>query len=477
MVDACNPQFLNSIKPPHESLMQKVTRIVYSKNLNRGKYEELSLQAKMLGSLRKEIWHRFGSIRGVGANHRKIRDEWVKSRNFLPLPAKAWKETLRDVLDDISLYEEAAKVKVKEAIAKRTKDLNARLALYRALKSDEWVSDPYLCRKMRKHKKHGKTNVNNQIILENGVYSQFKDKNGQTWLKIPSFSRGKMVVVPLNSNIVLTGCLRLILRDGVVAVHYTIPQKKFRPCGDKIIGVDKGYTEAFADSEGGFHGAALGKVLTEGTEKRHQRGMARNKLYQIAKKKPHKAKNIRRYNLGRKKLTRHYKHQQALIRNIAFQSAHAIVDQACEVRAEDLTRTFASKQKFKKFNRTMSGWAKGSLAEALKVVTKARCSCLRVVNAAYSSQVDSQTNRLEGRRVGDKFYHVSGDVSHADTNAAKNIKRRADDTNIGLYTPHKEVKQILLDRLTATGGVSCVPNSDRPSLTQVARRKRTSTES
>jgi len=39
----------------------------------------------------------------------------------------------------------------------------------------------------------------------------------------------------------------------------------------------------------------------------------------------------------------------------------------------------------------MSGWAKGSLAEALNVVTRARGSCLRVVNAAYTSQIDSRT--------------------------------------------------------------------------------------
>ena len=136
-----------------------------------------------------------------------------------------------------------------------------------------------------------------------------------------------------------------------------------------------------------------------------------------------------------------------------------------------------SKHKFKKFNRTMSGWVKGSLAEALNAVTKARGSCLRVVNSAYTSQVDSQTNRLEGRRVGDKFYHVSGDVSHADTNAAVNIKHRADDADISLYTPYKDVKKILLARLTAIGGVSCVTINDRPSMTPVAPPKRTSTES
>jgi transposase len=241
--------------------------------------------------------------------------------------------------------------------------------------------------------------------------------------------------------------------------------------------VDKGYSEAFADSDGDFHGTNLGEVLSEGTEKRNQRGIARNKLHQLAKKKPHKAKNIYKCNLGRKKLKKQYDHQKSLIRNIAFQAAHSIVDKAKEVRAEDLTKPFSSKQKWKKYNRTMSAWAKGSLADALNSVTKARGSCLRVVNAAYTSQMDSKTHRLEGRRVGDKFYHANGEVSHADTNAAVNIKDRADDTEIGLFTPFKDVKKILLGRLTASGGVSSPSDCDRPSRTPVARRKRSSTES
>jgi hypothetical protein len=107
---------------------------------------------------------------------------------------------------------------------------------------------------MRKHKKHGRSNVNNQIILEGGVYGQFRGKEGNTWLKIPGFNKGKPIAVPLDSNITLSGCLRLILKSGVVYVHYTREQKKYRSCGDQIFGVDKGYTEAFADSLGNFYG-------------------------------------------------------------------------------------------------------------------------------------------------------------------------------------------------------------------------------
>ena len=277
--------------------MPKVCRILTSINLNQKKYNELDLQAKMLGKLRKEIWQRFGSLAGIGVNHRKIRDEWVKTRDFTPLPAKAWKETLRDVLDDIQMYEASAKEKVRKAIYVRIKDPAERKRLCKILNGNEWINNSYLSRKMRQHKKHGRTDVANQIILEYGIYGQFKGKDGNTWLKIPSFTRGKQVSVPLNSKIDLKGCLRVILNDGIVEVHHAIEQKKFNSCGDKIIGVDKGYSEAFADSEGKFHGVQLGKILTKATENRNQKGKARNRLYQIAKKKPNKAKNIHNKDL------------------------------------------------------------------------------------------------------------------------------------------------------------------------------------
>ena len=180
--------------------------------------------------------------------------------------------------------------------------------------------------------------------------------------------------------------------------------------------------------------------------------------------------------MGKKKLKRTNDSQQKLIRNIAFQAAHAVVDHAREVRSEDLTNAITVSKRWKKYNRLMSGWAKGSLAEALESVTKARGSCLRLVNCAYTSQMDSNTHRLEGRRVGDKFYHVNGDVSQADTNAAVNIKHRGDDTEITRYTPYREVKKILLNRPAATGGVSD-SRRDRPSMTPVAYKKLASTES
>ena len=72
---------------------------------------------------------------------------------------------------------------------------------------------------------------------------------------------------------------------------------------------------------------------------------------------------------------------------------------------------------------------------------------MRLVNAAYTSQVIPGTS-LFGRRVGDRLYcpHPGRVVWHADHAAAINILDRAADPDIGLYSPHRPVTQIIQDR-------------------------------
>ncbi|MEX6431279.1 transposase, partial [Ferrimicrobium acidiphilum] len=69
---------------------------------------------------------------------------------------------------------------------------------------------------------------------------------------------------------------------------------------------------------------------------------------------------------------------------------------------------------WKKHNRRMSAWAKGTLAEALESTTQQREARHVLVNAAYTSQMDSNTHLLEGKREADKFYCANGDVLQAD---------------------------------------------------------------
>ncbi|HDN26117.1 MAG TPA: MerR family DNA-binding transcriptional regulator, partial [Thioploca sp.] len=109
-------KLMEQLKKSSGRKKMKGTRIVFSRNLNPGKYQALDEQAHLLGKIRSEVWQSFGSINSVGINHRTVRTDWVKSRDFSPLPAKAWKETLRDALDNIHLYETACKEKVRKQI-------------------------------------------------------------------------------------------------------------------------------------------------------------------------------------------------------------------------------------------------------------------------------------------------------------------------------------------------------------------------
>ena len=55
-----------------------------------------------------------------------------------------------------------------------------------------------------------------------------------------------------------------------------------------------------------------------------------------------------------------------------------------------------------------------------------------LVNPAYTSQIDSRTGLLQGKRRWDRFYGLDGVVLDADTNAARNILARLYDDEITL---------------------------------------------
>jgi hypothetical protein len=46
----------------------------------------------------------------------------------------------------------------------------------------------------------------------------------------------------------------LILNEGEIEVHYTIDLVETKTCGKATIGIDKGYSEVFVDSDGEHYG-------------------------------------------------------------------------------------------------------------------------------------------------------------------------------------------------------------------------------
>jgi IS605 OrfB family transposase len=423
-----------------------VTRIAFSKNINAGKYAALLEQARRLGLVRAEVWQRFGSLAGVGVSDRKIRDCWMQAGRAFGVSANAWKETLRDALDNIKAAREAAKQKVRQSIRRHTSDPDKQKRLYTTLKGNAWVDDLYLVRMMRKYWHRGHNHTYNQIVVRADNYRTFIN-NGKAWVAIPGLDKGKRICVPLNTSVAPSGTLKVILRDGCVEIHYAIDIEARTDCGNRTIGVDKGYTEVLVDSDGEHHGTELGKMLSNESDRLKTTYQRRAKLRSIAKKSdPGKTARIEKNNLGRKKLDNHSKTTKQQVRDVVFKAVHVVVDKACVVAAEDLSSPFVSGKFEKNTNRRLAAWTKGVIAEALDSVSRRRGSSVVLVNAAYTSQTDSKTGCLIGIRKGDRFYRETGEVLQADENAALNVLARLSDSEIGRYTPYRQVKRILQDR-------------------------------
>jgi IS605 OrfB family transposase len=325
---------------------------------------------------------------------------------------------------------------------------------------------------MRKYWKHGRNHTYNQIVVRSDSYTIFQ-LGGHAWIKIPSLQKAKRIAIPINTNIEPSGTLRLILIDGIVEVDYTIDipfeanvfEKNFcletRKCGTATVGIDKGYTEVFVDSDDKEYGKGLGKILTKKSDKLKQKYQNRNKLRAICNKKPHKKQNFILNNLGRKKLNRQNRKTKSQIKDIIYQATHQLVDNAEIIAAEDLTSPIASKRLGKNVTRRLSVWTKGVIANALDTISRRRRrgSSVVLVNSAYTSQVDSRYGVLLGKRNGDSFrgksflkknfcleYCFDGVVLQADENAARNVLARLHDQEIDRWTPYKKVKSILLKR-------------------------------
>ena len=225
---------------------------------------------------------------------------------------------------------------------------------------------------------------------------------------------------------------------------------RYRPDPERsqqAIGVDKGFTEAFACSDGTFVGEGFGRVLSAFHDRRTRQNAERAKLRQRFQDTGND--QIRQNNLGCQKITRQKARFQARMRQIAGQAANALCRQHAVVVAEDLSRAIRGKDRGARRNRLGALWQKGTLREALDAAAARFGTTIIMVNPAYTSQVDSRTNLLLGKRNGDRFIGFDGVVMQADTNAARAIRARASDPAITVQTPYQEVKRILWERTVA----------------------------
>lgn len=412
---------------------------------------ELQKQAKLLGKWRNLVWQRYGSIGGLSKSKYNIVKE-LRLFDYAPLNSHIWAECVRDTVDNIKANMEATKELVKKYIFNRTEDEEERKRLFTLLKRDKWLEDPYLHRQMRKYWKRGHNKTYNQLVLDSRCYKITKGNNGKYYLRVVTLERRKFIYIPLSTNKIPSGAnIRIILKDSnLIELHYAIKTESKEDHGDQTIGIDKGYTEAFVDSDGVVYGEGLGKLLSSESDYRNEKGKKRNKLYALEKKyksqgKLVKANNIRNNNLTKKKLNNRKFHFEQIVKTLIYTAVHQLCTKAKEIVTEDLT--FISTRKLgKNLNRRLSSWTKGLLKDAVDQVSRRKQVTTHYVNAAYTSQIDSSTLCFTGYRCGDLFYQESGDCIQADYNGARNVLSRKYDTEITRWMKANTVKSILEKR-------------------------------
>ena len=436
------------------------TRTYYSKKLDEQTYSELALIAKRLGILRKIIWHQFSSD-PKKLNDRKIRDIWLREKkngtNLYPkiidqLPARLWKETLRDTIGSINGYFETGFKEIIKRLYKKYGKAKAK-KLAKILKTD-YKSNNELHRMVRALIPKGYSKADNIICLDQDCYS-FKD-NQTNIMQVTSLRPMKRLFIPLTTKNRPKGNFMIILKDGrcefrVYHKYQIINIEK--PI--EAIGVDKGYTEVFTDNTGERHGNGFGKLLTKKSDFLDEKYKNRNKLWAIMKKAKdagnfNKANNIKANNLGNKKLDKQKEIMKIELKEKIYSAAKVLAQKASIIAIEDLTFKTKSKGKFKKVNRRLSSWIKGVIDEAIIKYCFIYGTKLVYVNAAYTSQGDSRYDcALMGTRIGDSFIGFDEVVLDADVNAAINILARLYDSEINLYTSAEKVKEILTKRANA----------------------------
>ena len=383
------------------------TRTYYSKSLDNKTYSELKLIAKKLGILRKIIWHQFSS-NPKKLNDREIRDQWINARNnqtnFYPkiidqLPARLWKETLRDTIGTINAYFEAGFKEAIKILYRKHGKTKAK-ELIKILKTD-YKSNKELHRLIRKTIPKGYSKADNIICLDEGCYTFEQDI-----LLVTGLRKRKMLSILLTTKYRPKGNFKIILKEDnkcELRVNFKYQSKIQIEKPYEAIGVDKGYIEVFTDSTGERHGNDFGKLLTKKSDFLKEKYKNRNKLYAIMKNAKEsenfkKANNIKKNNLGNKKLNKQKEKTNIELKEIIYKAAKTLAQKAKIIAIEDLT--FKTKStKYKNVNRRLSSWLKSTIDEAISKYCFIYGTKLVYVNAAYTSQGDSRYDcALVGKR-------------------------------------------------------------------------------
>ncbi|NEP37114.1 zinc ribbon domain-containing protein, partial [Moorena sp. SIO3B2] len=435
------------------------TQVVPVVGMNKSVELELFSTMKKLGIVRAESYNKLGSISHWGLDWKKAIPEIKSFRtpDTLGLPAKLMDWTINDVAKAITAQQAASSDAVIKKLYKRfpgKENEKYRKEYVTQLKSLAFLDNPLLHRLVRKAFQRGHSWVKNQIVYQQVGYSCKRLSRNTYQLELAGLIRGKRNKIIVRSNRKIKGQIRLIYNQLLARfeVHFLVDHGTVdAPYSRRSIGVDKGYTEAFFDSDGQAHGKGLGKAATKKSDRICEKNRNRGKLWALHRKlekiDPAKSARILRNNLTRKTENKRYRQDQSVLKAIIGAASKSLFNgESLKVFAEDLTQPIKTKRQSKAMSRKLNSWMKGVMRNSLQKWADWTGSVVTEVQPSYTSQVDSVTGTLLGKRSGDNFTRFNGVVLQADHNAAKNVLSRGTDKDITRYMSKTEVQAVLLRR-------------------------------
>jgi predicted small secreted protein len=448
-------------RKPKNEIHKLSTQIVNVVLIDDSVKTELLDLMERLGIVRSETYNKLGSIKHWGMDWHKAYPlvRAFRTPESLGLPSKLMEWTVNDVAKAILAQQAATIANLSEKIWKRypaSENSEQRKEADHKLKSTEFLSDSFLSRIVRKEFQRGHTNVNNQIVYQPVAYTCTRINRYVYRLSVSGLTRGKRIQFNIRSNRKPTGQIRLIYNYKLdrFEVHFLVDFGQYIKSPDSEltpIGIDKGYTEVFIDSNEKVHGDGLGELLTTKSNRITKKNRKRGKLFAIFRKyekhDPVKAARILENNLSRKTENKRYRKDQAVISSLLGRASKSLFATGkLKVFAEDLTEPIKNKRQSKAMSRKLNSWVKGCIRDSLEKWANWSDSVITEVNAAYTSQTDSVTLTLLGKRDGDSFTRHTGVVVQSDCNAAKAILCRGTDKDITRYMRSSEVQAVLLRR-------------------------------
>ncbi|NEO44301.1 MAG: transposase [Moorea sp. SIO4A3] len=420
---------------------------------------ELLSTMKKLGVVRSESYNKLGSISYWGIDWKKSFREVrsFRSPESLGLPSKLMDWSVCDVAKAISAQQAACIEAVIKKIYRRfpgTENKSKRKELCKQLKTLTFLDSPLLHRWVRKEYQRGHSWVRNQIVYQSPGYKCKRLSRNTYQLELAGLNRGKRNKIVVKSNRKIKGQIRLIYNQLLqrFEVHFLVDYGTVEiPSERRSIGVDKGYTEVFYDSDGQAHGKGLGKVTTKKSDRICAKNRNRGKLWAIHRKlekiDPAKSARILENNLTRRTENSRYRQNQAELTAIIGAASKSLFNgEALKVFAVYLTQPIKNKRQSKAVSRKLNSWMKGAMRDSLQKWANWTGSVVTEVQPSYTSQIDSRTGTLLGKRTGDNFTGFDGVVLQADYNAALNILARGTDKEITRHMTRVEVQAVLLRR-------------------------------